>query len=253
MTTTLAGAGAQGTAATAGGDSGGLPTIVLAHGAWADGSGWQGVYQRLRRQGYTVRIVQYPTTTFADDVAYTRRVLDEVQGSAILVGHSYGGAVITEAGNHPAVRGLVYIAGWMPDAGESVSALIPPPDPAFPSAPIIPPKDGFLLLERDKFPEAFAADLPRDVSEFMADAQVPWGTGSVGGTVTQAAWRTLPHWYLLALDDHMIPPPLQRKMATRAQSRIVETPGSHAVFISNPDSTVELITTAVNELRQASR
>ena len=247
MSTTLsADAGAPGTATD------GKPAIVLVHGAWADGSGWQGVYQRLRRDGYTVRIVQNPTISLADDAAYTRRVLDDVEGSAILVGHSYGGAVITEAGTHPKVAGLVFVAGWAPDGGESVSSLIPPPDPSVPSAPILPPKDDFLLLDRARFPEAFAADVDREAAEFMGDAQVPWGLGAVGGTITTAAWRTLPSWYLLAADDRMIPPPLQRKMADRTGGTVVESPGSHALFIANPDVVVNLITTAAEALQGAS-
>lgn len=255
MTTTLssAGAGAQGAATTVGEESGGLPTIVLVHGAWADGSGWQGVYQRLRRQGYPVRVVQNPTVTFADDVAFTRRVLDDVQGSAILVGHSYGGAVITEAGSHPKVAALVFIAGWAPDQGESVSSLIPPLDPNVPSAPVLPPKDGFLLLDRARFPEAFAADVDREAAEFMADAQVPWGLGAVAGTITRAAWRTVPIWYLVAADDRMIPPPLQRMMADRTGATVVESPGSHALFIANPDVVANLVTTAAEAVRHAPR
>lgn len=252
MTTTLSGA-AQGAATIAGEESGGLPTVVLVHGAWADGSGWQGVYQRLRRRGYPVRVVQNATITFADDVAFTRRVLDDVQGSAILVGHSYGGAVITEAGNHPKVAALVFVAGWAPDGGESVSSLIPPADPSVPSAPILPPKDGFLLLDRDRFPEAFAADVDREAAQFMGDAQVPWGLGAVGGTVTTAAWRTVPSWYLVAADDRMIPPPLQRKMAGRTGATVVESPGSHALFIANPDVVVNLVTTAAEAVRDAPR
>ena len=248
MSTTLsADAGAPGTATD------GKPAIVLVHGAWADVSGWQGVYQRLLRDGYTVRIVQNPTISLADDAAYTRRVLDDVEGSAILVGHSYGGAVITEAGTHPKVAGLVFVAGWAPDGGESVSSLIPPPDPSVPSAPILPPKDDFLLLDRARFPEAFAADAPRETGEFMADAQVPWGLGAVGGTITTAAWRTLPSWYLVAADDRMIPPPLQRKMAARTGATVVEAPGSHALFIANPDVVATLITTAANALASARR
>ncbi|HEX8362806.1 MAG TPA: alpha/beta hydrolase [Longimicrobium sp.] len=248
MSTTLpVGGGTQDT--IEGGRSDARPTIVLVHGAWADGSGWQGVYSRLRRDGYEVRVVQHPTLSLADDVAYTRRVLDDVQGSTVLVGHSYGGAVITEAGNHPGVAGLVYIAGWVPDAGESVFALNSNPEPGAPAAPIVPPRDGFLLLDRARFPEAFAGDVQRDVAEFMADAQVPWGLGAAEGTVTTPAWRTLPTWYLVAQDDRMIAPPLQRKMATRAGAQVVEAPGSHAIFISNPDVVARLITTAAAELQ----
>jgi pimeloyl-ACP methyl ester carboxylesterase len=224
-------------------------TVVLVHGAWADGSGWQGVYQRLRRDGFPVRIVQNSTISLADDVAITRRVLDDVDGSVLLVGHSYGGAVISEAGNHPKVAGLVFIAGWVPDAGESVLSLNKQAEPGAPAPPIVPPVDGFLLLDRARFPGAFAGDVQRDVAEFMADAQVPWGLAAAEGTVTTPAWRSLPSWYLVAQDDRMIPPPLQRTMAARARSHTVEAPGSHALFIANPDVVARLITTAAREIQ----
>jgi pimeloyl-ACP methyl ester carboxylesterase len=230
-------------------DTPSTPTVVLVHGAWADGSGWQGVYQRLRRDGFPVRIVQNSTISFADDVAFTRRVLDDVDGRVLLVGHSYGGAVISEAGTHPKVAGLVFIAGWVPDAGESVLALNKEAEPGAPSPPVVPPADGFLLLDRARFPDAFAGDVRRDVAEFMADAQVPWGLAAAEGTVTTPAWRSLPSWYLVAQDDRMIPPPLQRTMAARARAHTVEAPGSHALFIANPDVVARLITTAASELQ----
>lgn len=251
MSTTLTmGAGGQG-ATAAGGDPEGRPTIVLVHGAWADGSGWQGVYGLLRREGYPVRVVQHPTISLADDVAAVRRVMDDVEGEVILVGHSYGGLVITEAGNDPRVAGLVYVAGWALDDGQSIGALIESLPPDAPLPPILPPRDGFLLLDRAEFPAAFAADVPEETARFMADSQVPWGVGALQGAVTSAAWRNKPSWYLLTQDDRMIPPPLQRSMATRAGSRVVEEPGSHAVFVSRPEVVARLVVAATRELRTA--
>ena len=218
-----------------------VKTIVLVHGGFADGSGWEEVYKLLKKDGYTVSIVQNPTISLADDVAVTKRVLATHDGPVILVGHSYGGAVITEAGNDPKVAGLVYITAFALDNGESVSALIKDPPPGAPVPPILPPQDGFLFLDKDKFASSFAADVDAEKAAFMADSQVPWGVEALGGTISEAAWRTKPSWYLIATDDKMIPPPAQRFMSKRAGSTVVEVAGSHAIYVSQPSAVAKLI------------
>jgi pimeloyl-ACP methyl ester carboxylesterase len=220
------------------------PTIVLVHGGFVDGSGWQGVYGMLRKDGYTVRVVQNSTTSLADDVTATRQLIDAQEGPVLLVGHSYGGAVITEAGNHPKVTGLVYIAAFAPDRGESVASLIKNPPPGAPVPPILPPRDGFLLLDRERFAASFAADVNGETAQFMADSQVPWGTAALEGAVSEPAWRSKPSWYLVATDDRMIPPPAQRAMASRAGAVVTETPGSHAVYVSRPAAVAAIIAKA---------
>src|SRR5918999_3031240 len=183
--------------------------VVLVHGGFVDGSGWQGVYDQLRKDGYNVSVVQNPTLSLEDDVAVTKRVIDAQSGPVVLVGHSYGGAVITEAGNAPEVAALVYIAAFVPDQGESVETLIgtfPPDEPSAGDA-ILPPQDGFLFLDREKMPASFAGDVSADEGAFMADSQVPWGVEALSGTVSEAAWRSKPSWYLVATEDGMIPPP----------------------------------------------
>jgi pimeloyl-ACP methyl ester carboxylesterase len=215
--------------------------IVLVHGGFVDGSGWEGVHNLLSGKGYNVVVVQNPTLSLADDVAVTRRALDALDGPAILVGHSYGGVVISEAGNHPNVAGLAYIAAFAPDAGESVSSLIANPPPGAPVPPILPPQDGFLFLDRAKFAEAFAADVAPAKAAFMADSQVPWGVEALAGAVTGPAWKTKPSWYLVAADDRMIPPPAQRFMADRAGAEVVETAGSHAFYVSKPETVAAII------------
>jgi len=209
-----------------------------------DGSGWAAVYRGLRKQGFTVSIVQNPTTSLAEDVAATRRVLDQQEGSAILVGHSYGGAVITEAGNHPKVAGLVYIAAFVPDSGESVGTLIQNPPPGAPVPPILPPQDGYLLLDRSKFAASFAADVPPELAAFMADSQVPWGVEALQGTISRAAWHSKPSWYLVPTEDRMIPPAAERLMAQRAGANTSEVQASHAVFVSQPETVIRLIAMA---------
>jgi pimeloyl-ACP methyl ester carboxylesterase len=228
--------------------SAGTGTVVLVHGGFVDGSGWQGVYQQLSKDGYTVSIVQNPTLSLAGDVDATRRVIDAQTEPVILVGHSYGGAVITEAGTDPNVKALVYIAAFMPDAGESVQTLISdlPPETG---PPILPPQDGFLLLDRGKFPQAFAGDVNEDVAKFMADSQVPWGLEAAGGTISEPAWRTKPSWYLVTTDDRMIPPSLQREMSERAGATVVETPGSHSIYVSRPDVVADLIERVASDVR----
>ena len=218
--------------------------VVLVHGGFVDGSGWEGVYHVLKEEGFNVSVVQNPTLSLADDDVVTRRVLDKQDGPTILVGHSYGGAVITEAGTHENVAGLVYIAAFAPDRGESVGSLIAGFPQDGPQPPILPPQDGFLLLDRDKFHASFAADVAAELASFMADAQVPWGVDATSTNITEAAWRSKPSWYLVATDDHMIPPPAQRTMAERIGATITETPGSHAVYVSNPAAVATLITQA---------
>jgi pimeloyl-ACP methyl ester carboxylesterase len=222
--------------------------IVLVHGAWADGSGWEGVYRSLRKENFSVSVVQNPTISLADDVQATRRVLAEQNGPVILVGHSYGGAVITEAGNDPKVVALVYIAGWIPDKGESVSSLIQDLiPPSAPAPPILPPQDGFLLLDKAKFPASFAGDVDPERAAFMADSQVPWGLAAVSETISEPAWKTKPSWSLVATEDRMIPPSAQRFMSNRAGATVVEVAGSHAVYVSQPGAVANLIVQAAKE------
>jgi pimeloyl-ACP methyl ester carboxylesterase len=221
-----------------------IRNIVLVHGGFVDGSGWESVYRGLRKQGFTVSIVQNPTTSLADDVKSTRWILAQQEGPVILVGHSYGGAVITEVGNDSSVAGLVYIAAFAPDAGESVASLIKDPPVGAPVPPILPPRDGYLLLDKSKFAASFAADVNPELAEFMADAQVPWGVEALQGAVSQPAWRVKPSWYLVATEDRMIPPAAQRAMSQRAGSTVSEVRGSHAVYVSQPDTVVDLITLA---------
>jgi len=223
-----------------------VKNVVLVHGGFVDGSGWQGVYDLLKKDGYNVTIVQNPTTSLADDVAATKRALAAQSGPAILVGHSYGGVVITEAGNDPKVAGLVYIAAFAPDKGESVSALIKDPLPGAPVPPILPPQDGFLFLDRTKFRASFAADVSADAAAFMADSQVPWGVEALDGAVSEPAWKAKASWYLVAKDDRMIPPDAQRAMSKRAGSTVVETPGSHAVYVSQPRAVADVIAKAAS-------
>ena len=223
-------------------------TIVLVHGGFVDGSGWQPVYDILTKSGHKVYVVQNPTTSLADDVAATLRIVDAQGGPVILVGHSYGGVVITEAGNHPKVKGLVYIAAFAPDKGESVNTLIADPPPGAPVPPILPPRGGNLYLDREKFHDSFAGDLPGDEAAFMADSQVPWGVDALGGSVTDPGWRSKPSWYLVASDDRMIPPPAQRSMAERAGASVREVPGSHSVYVSQPQAVADFIHTAAESL-----
>ncbi|ANT52826.1 alpha/beta hydrolase [Mesorhizobium amorphae] len=216
-------------------------SVVLVHGGFVDGSGWDGVYQILKKDGYDVTIVQNPTISLADDVAVTRRAIAAAPGNVILVGHSYGGVVVSEAGTDPKVAAVVYIAAFAPDAGESVSSLIANPPPGAPVPPILPPVDGFLMLDKEKFAASFAADVRPSLAAFMADSQVPWGVAALEGKVTAPAWKAKPSWYLVATDDRMIPPPAQRQMASRAKATTVEVPGSHAVYVSDPKAVASLI------------
>src|SRR5580658_8264544 len=215
--------------------------VVLVHGGFVDGSGWEGVYNALKKSGYAVTVVQNATTSLADDVATTKRAIAEQNGPVILVGHSYGGVVITEAGNDPKVVGLVYIAAFAPEKGESVSALIKNPPPGAPVPPIMPPVDGYLLLDKAKFPASFAGDVSPEKAAFMADSQVPWGVNAVGGTISEAAWKAKPTWYLLTTEDKMLPPDAQRLMSKRAGATVVEVKSSHAVYVSHPQAVAQII------------
>jgi pimeloyl-ACP methyl ester carboxylesterase len=220
--------------------------IVLVHGGFVDGSGWAGVYNILKKKGYNVLVVQNPTKSLADDVATTKAVIDSLSGEVVLVGHSYGGVVITEAGNHPKVSSLVYITAFAPDKGESVASLIANPPPGAAVPPILPPKDGYLFLDRTKFAASFAADVETDTASFMADSQVPWGVEALQGAVTEPAWRTKPSYYLVATEDKMIPPPAQRAMAGRAKAQVTEVAGSHAIYVSKPAEVAEIIQQAAD-------
>jgi pimeloyl-ACP methyl ester carboxylesterase len=224
-------------------------SIVLVHGGFVDGSGWQDVYMILKKDGYNVSVVQNPTTSLADDVAFTKRVVSAQPGKVLLVGHSYGGVVITEAGNDPKVAGLVYIAAFAPDQGESVAKLIANPAPGAAVPPILPPQDGFLLLDQDKFAVSFAGDVNPEQANFMAASQVPWGVNALGGEVTAASWKTKPSWYLVATDDKMIPPDAQRGMSKRAGATVIEVPGSHAVYVSQPQAVASFIAKAAQTMK----
>jgi pimeloyl-ACP methyl ester carboxylesterase len=220
--------------------------VVLVHGGFADGSGWRGVYDLLRKDGYQVAVVQNPTLSLEGDAAATRLIVDAQDGPVVLVGHSYGGAVITEAGTDRNVAALVYVAGFAPDKDESVNTLISGFPKDLPGPPILPPNDGLLFLDRDKFPASFAGDVPAGLAAFMADSQVPWGVDALGGTITEPAWRTKPSWYVLTTEDKMIPPPAQRSMSARAGATVTEVAASHSVFISQPAAVADQIKRAAS-------
>jgi pimeloyl-ACP methyl ester carboxylesterase len=220
--------------------------VVLVHGGFVDGSGWRAVYDLLSQDGYHVAVVQNPTLSLQGDAAAARLIIDAQDGPVVLVGHSYGGAVITEAGTDQNVVALVYIAGFAPDQGESVNTLIANPPPGAPVPPILPPTDGFLFLDRDKFHASFAGDVPAEEAAFMADSQVPWGVDALSGTITEPAWRTKPSWYLLTTEDRMIPPPAQRFMSERAGATVTEVDASHSVYVAQPAAVAALIKQAAS-------
>src|ERR671910_246757 len=222
------------------------PPVILVHGGFVDGSGWQGVYSALRNDGYNVAIVQNPTLSLEGDVAATKRVIDAQGEPVILVGHSYGGAVITEAGNDPSVAALVYIAAFAPDKGESVNTLIAGFPKDAPGPPILPPQDGFLFLDREKFHDSFAADVDAELAAFMADSQVPWGVDALGGAISEAAWASKPSWYLITTQDRMIPPQAQREMSGRTGATVEEAAASHSVYVSQPAAVAALIEKAAS-------
>ena len=227
--------------------SSGIKNIVLVHGNFADGSGWEGVFQILKKDGYNVTIVQNPTLSLDQDVALTKHAIASAPGDVILAGHSYGGIVVTEAGTNPKVAGLVYITAFAPDTGESLSSLIANPPPGAPQPPILPPVDGLLFLDKEKFADAFAADVRPELASFMAASQCPAGIAAVEGKVTAPAWKVKPSWYLVATADKMIPPDAQRLMAKRAGAAVVEAKGSHAIYVSQPQAVAKLIETAASE------
>ena len=226
-----------------------VSNVVLVHGGFVDGAGWRGVYDILKKDGFNVSIVQNPTISLAGDASATKLIIDSQPGPAILVGHSYGGAVITEAGTHPKVTGLVYITAFAPDKGESVNSLIANPPPGAPVPPILPPQGGYLFLDKAKFPQSFAGDVDPKTAAFMADSQVPWGVDALAGAITEPAWKSKPSWYLLVRDDKMIPYPAQQIMAKRADATVVEVPGSHAIYVSNPNAVAALIKQAASGVK----
>ncbi len=227
--------------------------IVLVHGGFVDGSGWAGVFKVLKKEGHDVVVVQNPTLSLADDVAVTKRALSGQDGPVLLVGHSYGGVVVTEVGSDPRVAGVVYIAAFAPDRGESVSSLIKDPPPGAPVPPILPPQDGFLFLDSARFTVSFASDVDPDTAAFMAASQVPWGVDALAGAVTEPAWKTKPSWYLVATNDKMIPPPAQRAMSQRAGSTVTEVAGSHAVYVSQPRAVAAFIDVAAKAVAKTSK
>ena len=220
--------------------------VVLVHGGFVDGSGWEGVYGLLTKDGYNVSVTQHPTLSLEDDAAAVKRIVDAQGGPVVLVGHSYGGAVITEAGTDANVSALVYVAAFVPDTGESVNKLIEGFPQDGPQPPILPPQDGFLFLDREKFHDSFAADVDADLAAFMADSQVPWGLEALGGTINEAAWRTKPSWYLVTTEDRMIPPQAQREMSGRAGATVDEAAASHSVYVSQPAAVADVIKKAAS-------
>ncbi|MCU1585573.1 MAG: Pimeloyl-ACP methyl ester carboxylesterase [Microbacteriaceae bacterium] len=222
-------------------------SVVLVHGGFVDGSGWRGVYDILTRDDFNVSVVQNPTVSLSGDDMATRQILDRMPEPAVLVGHSYGGAVISQAGTHENVAALVYVTAFVPDEGESVNALVETFPKDGPLPPILPPQDGFLFLDREKFHDSFAGDLPAEEAAFMADAQVPWGLEALGGIISQPAWRSKPSWYLIASDDRMIPPAVQRTMAAKMGATVSEVPGSHSIYVSTPQVVADLIKRAAAE------
>jgi pimeloyl-ACP methyl ester carboxylesterase len=230
-----------------------IKSVVLVHGGFVDGSGWQGVYDVLKKDGYDVTIVQNPTTSLADDVAVTKRAIAAASGQVVLVGHSYGGVVVSEAGTDPKVAAVVYIAAFAPDVGESVSSLIANPAPGAPVPPILAPVDGFLFLDKAKFAAAFAADVKPELASFMGASQVPWGVAALDGKVTAPAWKVKPSWYLVSTEDKMIPPEAQRAMAKRAGATVTEAKGSHAIYVSKPKAVAKVIETAAKGVKTAAQ
>ncbi|TGN43385.1 alpha/beta hydrolase [Paracoccus liaowanqingii] len=220
-----------------------IRNVVLVHGAFADGSGWRGVYDELTSRGYAVSIVQNPLTSFADDVAATRRVLNRQDGPVILVGHSYGGSVITEAGTDPIVAGLVYVAAFAPEVGQSTLDQyneVPPPPNFVPEEQ----PDGFAYLKADLFRAGFAGDTDEADAEFLRDAQVPIAMAALAEPVTVAAWKNKPSWYVVATEDGAIDPQLLRSTARRIGATMTEVPGSHVVFLTQPRAVADVIEAA---------
>lgn len=225
-----------------------VKNIVLVHGAFADGSGWEALYGILTKKGYTVSVVGNPNTGFADDVAATKRVLDKQTGPVLLVGHSYGGAIITEAGNHPKVVGLVYIAAFAPDSSETLLKLLQSGPPA-PNAGILPPdENGYIWYDVSKFHSGFCADLPKEKAAFLAASQVPVAASVFGAAIQHPAWRIRKNWYVVATEDQTIPPDGERFMAKRMGAKVTEIKASHLVFMSKPDAVAAVVAGAAEEL-----
>lgn len=221
-----------------------VKNVVLVHGAFADGSGWKNVYTILTQKGYNVSIVQIPLTSLKDDVAATKVVLDRIEGPVVLVGHSWGGAVISEAGIDPKVKSLVYVAAFVPEVGESVGQLAT----SLPAAPengvTAPDKNGYVFYDKTKFHSGFAGDISQVESDFMADSQVPIVAASFGATLEHAAWKSKPSFGVLSTQDKSLLPEIQRKMYKRANSIITEVKASHVVFISQPEEVSAVIVKA---------
>ncbi|MDP3747402.1 MAG: alpha/beta hydrolase [Phenylobacterium sp.] len=240
------------TAAAAAAQPAAVRNVILVHGAFADGSGWRGVYDELTARGYKVSVVQNPLTSFADDVAATRRALARQDGPAILVGHSYGGSVITEAGDDPKVAGLVYVAAFAPDVGQSTLdqyAEVPPPPHFQPDVQ----SDGFAFLKADPFKAGFAADTQDPDARFLRDSQGPIAMKALEAKVTRASWKTKPSWYVVATEDGAIDPRLLRSTARRIGATTTEVSGSHVVFFTQPKAVAEVIDQAAQGALGAAR
>ena len=226
-------------------------TVVLVHGGFVDGSGWEGVYKILRKDGYTVS-----NRSESDDIAGRRCCRNQAHYCRAEWPRNSRRALLRRGGDHRGrqrskVAGLVYITAFAPDKGESVSSLIKDPPPGAPVPPILPPQDGYLFLDKAKFAASFAADVDAEKAAFMADSQVPWGVEALSGTISEPAWKTKPSWYLIATDDKMIPPPAQRFMAKRAGSTVVEVAGSHAIYVSQPNAVAAIIEKAAGAVKAA--
>ena len=224
-----------------------INNVVLVHGAFADGSGWEGVYKILTKKGYNVSVVANPNTSLADDVEATKRTLARQKGPVVLVGHSYGGAVITEAGNTDNVAGLVYVAAFAPDAGEALIALLPTLPPT-PNSGVGAPDNGYFWYDKAKFHKGFCAELSAEKAAFMYDSQVPNGMQTFTTPISKAAWRSKPSWFVVATQDETIPPDAERNFAKRAGSKVTEIKGCHVVFMSHPEEVAAVIETAAREL-----
>lgn len=221
-----------------------VKNILLVHGAFADGSGWEGVYKILSERGYNVVVIQNPLSSLEADVQAVNLALEKLDGPAILVGHSWGGAVITQAGTSPKVKGLVYVAAFAPDAGETVIQWATSEPPAPESGIGLPDDKGNIYFSKDKFHAGFAADLPKDKAAFMYASQGVWSAKGPTTPLTQVGWKTKPSWAVLATEDKAINPSIQRKMYTRAGAKVTEVKGSHVVFISKPKAVADVIEAA---------
>lgn len=226
-----------------------VKNIVFVHGAFADGSGFEALFNILAKKGYTISIVGNPNTGFTDDVAATKRVLDRQTGPALLVGHSYGGAIITEAGNHPNAAALFYIAAFAPDANESLLQLLQAGPPA-PNSGILPPdSSGYIWYDIGKYHSGFCADLPKEKAAFLAGSQVPVSASVFGATISNPAWKTKKSWYIVATEDQTIPPDGERFMAKRINASVSEIKASHLVFMSQPEAVALQIEKAAQAIK----